>query len=155
MNLKITAVKGDDQILKMIPLRKHLRLQNVFYNSADFDCIFAFITLVVHKIMYFKYPLWSPHRFYDNKYPQYKILWINIKNRYSYLPLISPIFTICKVQIWGIYGDVSMMTQYYTKLQSISRKKGFHAKAFSLDKTGSSFQYQIFSQLAKEKFQLN
>ena len=37
------------------------------------------ITLVVHKIMYFEYLLWSPHRFDDNRYPQYRILWITIK----------------------------------------------------------------------------
>ena len=38
-------------------LRKHLTFYKLLYNSADFDCIFALITLVVHKIMYFEYLL--------------------------------------------------------------------------------------------------
>ena len=39
-----------------ISLRKPLRLYNIFYNLADFDCIFALIAFV-HKIMYFEYLL--------------------------------------------------------------------------------------------------
>ena len=38
-------------------LRKHLRLHKYSINQADFDCIFALITLVVHKIKYFEYHL--------------------------------------------------------------------------------------------------
>ena len=40
-----------------LSLRKHLRLHKVFFDSADFDSIFALFTHVVHKIMYFEYLL--------------------------------------------------------------------------------------------------
>ena len=38
-------------------LRFHIVFYIVFYGTVDFDCIFALITLVVHKIMHFEYLL--------------------------------------------------------------------------------------------------
>ena len=38
-----------------ISLWKHLNMHNMFFNTADFECIIASITLAIHKIVHFEY----------------------------------------------------------------------------------------------------
>ena len=87
-----------------------------FYSRPDCSCVFLpKIPSVLHRIICCGCVLESPPRGDSNTHPEHMFLWRNIENyhflSFLFQPQISPMFTICKVQIWGHFCKemVSMM----------------------------------------------
>ena len=90
---------------KVYTLRERLRTHEVFKVDKIVVVFLPKIPPALNKIICCGCVLESPRRGDSNTHQQHMVLWRNIENchflSFSFQPQISPILTICKVQIWG------------------------------------------------------